>query len=247
MVDEWPIIEKKIPSFDMVFRPVVDPAQIEVGAGKPNDSSPGDERVSMTSTGKIRIGSDEERVFRRVDGVRTVQGIIDATGSGEFDVCRTLFDFLNRNLIAPAGHGSAEEADAAEAEPTGSAVPGYAVAGLVAALAIVGLLVHRDAPFAVSGVGDVPAGSFDVLREGALHARLRRLERGVEAWRATYGKPPQTLDELVQADLVPASYLQDPWSRPIRYEADAAGYVLSARDESGAARPDATVDRRGGR
>jgi len=86
-----------------------------------------------------------------------------------------------------------------------------------------------------------------VLREGALHARLRRLERGVEAWRATYGKPPQTLDELVQAGLVPASYLQDPWSRPIRYEAGAAGYVLSARDESGAARPDATVDRRGGR
>jgi hypothetical protein len=74
-----------------------------------------------------------------------------------------------------------------------------------------------------------------------------RLERGVEAWRATYGKPPGTLDELVQAGLVPAAYLQDPWSRPIRYEADAAGYLLSASDESGAARPGGTVDRRGGR
>jgi hypothetical protein len=246
MVDEWPIIEKKIPSFDMVFRPVVDPAQIEVGGGGPNESSPNVERT-LTSTGKIRIGSDEERVFRRVDGVRTVQAIIDATGSGEFEVCRTLFDFLNRNLIAPAGHGNADETDADEAEPTGSAVPGYAVAGLVAVLALVGLLVHRDAPFAVSGVGDVPTGSYEVLREGALHARLMRLERGVEAWRATYGKPPGTLEELVQAALVPASYLQDPWARPIRYEADGAGYVLSARDESGAARPDATVDRRGGR
>jgi hypothetical protein len=246
MVDEWPIIEKKIPSFDMVFRPVVDPAQIEVGSGGTNDSSPGVERV-LTSTGKIRLGSDEERVFRRVDGVRTVQAIIDATGSGEFEVCRTLFDFLNRNLIAPAGHGSSEEADAAEAEPAGSAVPGYAVAGLVAVLALVGLLVHHDAPFAVTGVGDVPAGSFDQLREGTLYPRLLRLQRGVEAWRATYGKPPGTLDELVQAGLVPASYLHDPWSRPIRYEADAAGYVLSASDESGAARPGATLDRRGGR
>ena len=166
MVDEWPIIEKKIPSFDMVFRPVVDPAQIQVGSDGTSDSSPGEERVSLTSTGKIRLGPDEERVFRRVDGVRTVQAIIDATGSGEFEVCRTLFDFLNRNLIAPAGHGSSEEADADEAEPTGSAVPGYAVAGLVAVLALVGLLVHRDAPFAVSGVGDLPAGSYEVLREG---------------------------------------------------------------------------------
>jgi len=247
MVDEWPIIEKRIPSFDMVFRPVVDPSQIEVGGGGTSDSSPGEERASLTSSGKIRLGPDEERVFRRVDGVRTVQAIIDATGSGEFEVCRTLFDFLNRNLIAPAGHGSAEEADAAEAEPTGSAVPGYAVAGLVAVLALVGLLVHRDAPFAVSGVGDLPAGSYEVLREGALYSRLMRLERGVESWRATYGKPPGTLDELVQAGLVPAAYLQDPWSRPIRYETDAAGYLLSASDESGAARPGGTVDRRGGR
>src|SRR5216684_2597739 len=33
MVDEWPIIERKIPSFDIVFRAAVEPSQIEVGAG----------------------------------------------------------------------------------------------------------------------------------------------------------------------------------------------------------------------
>ena len=102
MVDEWPIIEKKIPSFDMVFRPVVDPSQIEVGDGTSPEAS-GSGRVAATSTGRIRLAPEEERVFRRVDGVRTVQAIIDTTGSGEFEVCRTLFDFLNRNLIAPAG------------------------------------------------------------------------------------------------------------------------------------------------
>ena len=37
MVDEWPIIEKKIPSMDVVFRAVVDPSMIEVGAGGAND------------------------------------------------------------------------------------------------------------------------------------------------------------------------------------------------------------------
>src|SRR6185295_12031319 len=31
MVDEWPIIEKKIPSMDIVLRPVVDPSMIEIG------------------------------------------------------------------------------------------------------------------------------------------------------------------------------------------------------------------------
>ena len=246
MVDEWPIIEKKIPSLDIVFRPVVDAALIEVGAGSSPDGS-GDVKVA-SSTGRIRLAAEEERVFRKVDGVRTVQGIIDATGAGEFEVCRTLFDFLNRNLITPAGKGSnALRADDAEPVATGSPMPGYGLAVLVAVLALVGLLVHHGAPFAVTGLGSVLPGTYDVLREDALRSRLMRLERALEAWRVTNGRPPATLDELVQAGLVPPAYLVDPWSRPIRYEADATGYLLSAGDASGASRPGTTIDRRGGR
>ena len=247
MVDEWPIIEKKIPSFDMVFRPVIDPSQIEVGEGADSEGSGSAGRVAASSTGKIRLAGDEERVFRKVDGVRTVQGIIDATGSGEFEVCRTLFDFLNRNLISTAGRGAAAEAEEAEAEGTGSALPGYAVATLVSALALAGLLVQHRAPFAVTGLDSVLPGTYDVVKDGVLRSRLARLERAIEAWRATHGRPPTSLDELVPAGLVEPEYLVDPWARRIRYEADASGYRLSASDESGASRPGLSVDRRGGR
>jgi len=248
MVDEWPIIEKKIPSFDMVFRPVVDPSLIEVGEGAgPEGSGSSTGRVAATSTGRIRLGPEEERVFRRVDGVRTVQSIIDTTGSGEFEVCRTLFDFLNRNLIAPSGRGSAAQAEEPEAQGTGSAVPGYAVAALVSALALAGLLVQRRAPFAVTGLDSMLPGTYDVVSDGVLRSRLARLERAIEAWRATHGRPPTSLDELVAAGLVQPGYLLDPWARRIRYEADASGYRLSASDESGASRPGLTLDRRGGR
>ena len=41
-----------------------------------------------------------------------------------------------------------------------------------------------------------------------------------------------------------AASLVDPWSRPIRYEADSGGYLLCASDESAAG---VVVDRRGGR
>ena len=107
--------------------------------------------------------------------------------------------------------------------------------------------MHHSAPFAVTGLGSALPGTYDALRDDALRSRLMRLERGIEAWRATYGRPPATLDELVQAGLVPPGYLVDPWSRPFRYEANAAGYLLSASDESGASRPGTTIDRRGGR
>ena len=115
MVDEWPIIEKKIPSFDIVFRPVVDPSLIDVAAGGTPDTSVAERRVPASATGRIRLAAEEERVFRKVDGVRTVQAIIDGTGTGEFEVCRTLFDFLNRNLIAPAGRGTAPTLEESEA------------------------------------------------------------------------------------------------------------------------------------
>jgi hypothetical protein len=235
MVDEWPIIEKKIPSFDMVFRPAVDPSLVEVGAAAGAEAGAAEERTVATSTARIRLAAEEERVFRKVDGVRTVQGIIDATGSGEFEVCRTLFDFLNRNLIAPAGRGSAARAEQAEAEGEGSALPGYAVAVLVGALALAGFAVHRRTPFAVSGLGRVLPVSQDTLRDSALRARLARLERALEAWRAIHGRLPAALDELVAAGLVERSYLSDPWGRAIRYQPEGQGFRLSAGEAQGGA------------
>ena len=246
MVDEWPIIEKKITSFDMVFRPVVDPSLIEVGAATgPDSSSSSVDARGASATGKIRLGAEEERVFRKVDGVRTVQAIIDSTGSGEFEVCRTLFDFMNRNLIAPAGRDRAAQDERAEASAAAPAAPGYAVAALVSVLALAGTLVQCGSPFAVTGLAGVLPGTQDVVKDGVLQTRLVRLERAIEAWRATHGRPPTSLDDLVKAGLVERSYLFDPWSRRIRYEADASGYRLSASDEPG--RPGASVDRRGGR
>jgi hypothetical protein len=244
MVDEWPIIEKKIPSFDIVFRPVVDPSLIDVGAGSPSDEGGTDRRPS--ATGRIRLGADEERVFRKVDGVRTVQAVIDATGTGEFEVCRTLFDFLNRNLIAPAGRGSAASTEEVAARSAASPVAGYAVAALVAALAIAGLLVQSRRPFAVTGLGAFLEDEYAAVLDGAARARLARLEGAIDAWTATHGAPPASLEDLVRAGLADRSQLVDPWGRPFRYEPAPPGYLLSAVDDSGASRADATLDRRGG-
>src|SRR4029079_3595404 len=103
MVDEWPIIEKKIPSMDIVFRTVVDPALIEVGSADGEEGAT--KRSAASSSNKIRLTPEEERIFRKVDGTRTVQGIIDSTGLGEFDTCRILFDLLNRNLVSTVRRG----------------------------------------------------------------------------------------------------------------------------------------------
>ena len=168
MVDEWPIIEKKIPSFDIVFRPVVDPSLIEVGAGAGPDASGvgapgGGERDRAHPPGRRRRSASSARWTASARCRRSST----ATGAGEFEVCRTLFDFLNRNLIAPAGRGSAPSLEEAEAASAASAVPGYVVAVLVVSLALAGLLVQRRSPFAVTGLPPVLHRSYAAVLDGA--------------------------------------------------------------------------------
>src|SRR5260370_5402933 len=147
MVDEWPIIERKIPSFDIVFRAAVEPSQIEVGAGG-EEGGPGLSAHSRTpaSSAKIRLTPEEERIFRKVDGTRTVQAIIDASGAGECEVCRTLLGFLNRKISSQAGRGEARANRERVVESIASATPRDIVTGLVLVVAGVGGLTPVGPP-----------------------------------------------------------------------------------------------------
>ena len=61
MVDEWPIIEKKIPTFDIVFRPVVDPALIEVGAVTGPEGTGVEEGLAVGQRCPERVDDLDER------------------------------------------------------------------------------------------------------------------------------------------------------------------------------------------
>src|SRR6185436_5132624 len=106
--------------FDMVFRPVVEQSMVEIAPEGGEGMRP-----PAGASSKIRLGSQEELIFRKVDGTRTVQAIIDSAGLNEFDTCRILFDLLNRNLISTAGRGAAT-VEPVRAASSASPAPGYA-------------------------------------------------------------------------------------------------------------------------
>jgi predicted transcriptional regulator len=245
MVDEWPIIEKKIPSMDIVLRPVVDPSMIEVGeaeGGGIDDVLT--KRGAASSLSKIRLGADEERIYRKVDGTRTVQAIIDASGMGEFEVCRILFDLLNRNIISTAGRGDTPEAFAsARSEGPPSRLPGLVAMGVALALSLLSGAARWGTPFAVVGLPSLLSGSYALLLDAVSEARLGRLDRAVEAYGLATGGLPRTLEDLVKAGLVDRSYLKDPWERPYHYAQTEAGYLLSGLDAGGHKVPATTLER----
>ncbi len=72
-VDEWSVIEKKIPSFDMVF--VVD-----------------QERVSASSA---PLSTEQELIASLLDGTRDVSALVDETGMAEFEVGKAIFGLIS--------------------------------------------------------------------------------------------------------------------------------------------------------
>src|SRR6476469_3907690 len=84
-VDEWSLIEKKIPSFDLIFS--VDPAHL-------GESAP-------------ELSAEQRRLIRLLDGTRDVQAVIDESGLVEFEVGKALFGLITAGFAHRVGTSTA--------------------------------------------------------------------------------------------------------------------------------------------
>lgn len=102
-VDEWSVIEKKIPSLDLIF---------EVDR----------DRLSGADVG---LTTEQKTVVELLDGERTVEDLVEASGLSEFDVGKALYGLLQAGFAARVGRRGAEEpvepADLQEAKNLGTA------------------------------------------------------------------------------------------------------------------------------
>ena len=215
MVDEWPIIEKKIPSMDLVFGSVMDASLIETGG------------EGEAASNKVRLTDKEAKVFQKVNGSNTVQLIIDSSGLGEFETCHVLFDLLNRNIIASVGRGAATQALEGPAEAA-SPVLGYVLAAVAVVLSVAAIGLHLATPFAVLGRPSLLGEPSALLLENVSRARMEKLDRAVMAFRLAHGEVPPSLERLVEVALVDVSLLRDPWGSPYEYAVTQDGYSIRA-------------------
>jgi tetratricopeptide (TPR) repeat protein len=84
-VDEWSLIEKKIPSFDLIF--AVDPAHI-------GESAP-------------TLSAEQRRLLPLLDGGRDVAALIEASGLGEFELGKALFGLITAGFAHRVGTSAA--------------------------------------------------------------------------------------------------------------------------------------------
>ena len=89
-VDEWSLIEKKIPSFDLIF--VV-------------------ERQRLGSS-EVTLTPEQERLLPLIDGRRDVVQIVEDSGMLEFDVAKALYGFITAGFAHRLGRTRVETAAA---------------------------------------------------------------------------------------------------------------------------------------
>ncbi len=86
-VDEWSLIEKKIPSFDLVF------------ALDPGSTAPG-----------LDYSPEQQRLLPLLDGARDVRALIDETGQTDYEVCQALYGLIAAGLVHRVGTTTAAPA-----------------------------------------------------------------------------------------------------------------------------------------
>ncbi len=206
MVDEMPMIRRRLGSFDQIVHRIDRTASSGTGEPFPHDGTGGGEGLFP---GSAEASAQERLIYSLANGSRSIREILDLSRLGEFQACEA--------LISLRGRGEIEFSPAWEADPGGR--KGFAwlgqAAGVLLALLFVGLLVLTFSPGSSKG-GILQGGPFSSTRYLQLLQR-ERVERALEIYRIETGTYPASLPELTVEGLLRAEDLSASWGGQVSY------------------------------
>lgn len=244
MIDEWPIIEKRVRSYDMVFRKkLTDQEIVVVGAGEADEIDFDGESTRRgrrgTLSDKIRISQEEKSIYDLVDGTMTVSDIVEVSRLSEFDTNKALYELLTRDLIeevrglsAAAVIAQATPVDETEVAETPVPLP------LVLALVVVALVsIVTSIRNPLNTLTPVSGGISPVrnARKAISMQRIEMIGLAVDKFNDTQGQLPFELKELTP-EYVDASLLRDPWGNTYKFIPRSESYLVIGYTPEG--RPD---------
>lgn len=238
MVDEWPIIERRIKSDRMVLGRTEAAEQLELTVESIVDhdiefnfDSPGAATAKPNEERGITLAADEREVLNLVDGSRTVAEINDRSSLGEFDTFRILADLMTRNLVEEIRRPTAGEAAVQRRRlPERLLQATTTVLVFVAAGAAVATLDRNPvSPWKIGGQSDAT----EELHRAATKMRLENIEKAVEVFYLQTGSFPTELDLVSRSGYLREPDLLDSRGRPFGYRLSSGGYHVFAVGPSG--------------
>ncbi|MEE9219137.1 MAG: DUF4388 domain-containing protein [Acidobacteriota bacterium] len=244
MIDEWPIIEKKVRSLDMVFCKAEIDQEVEIDEAVSlieedmdfhlgEQESQEERSASADSAISIRLSTEEGRIYNLVDGRLNVQAIVDRSRMSEFDVCRVLYELLNRHLIIEATVAPSATRMAPQQGTGVQPLLMRAAAVLLALWCVVALARMVGAPRPLWPLADRSSESWSQIRTSISRSQIERLAFAIKVYYLAFGASPDSLESLIERGLARQRDLYDPWGRPYHFLTTQGGYILAAYDDSG--------------
>ncbi|HYI09259.1 MAG TPA: DUF4388 domain-containing protein [Thermoanaerobaculia bacterium] len=232
MIDEWPIIEKRIRSYDMVFRKKLTDQDIVVVGADDADEIDFDGHAAKKRKGasdSIRISQEEKSIYDLVDGTMTVNDIVEVARLSEFDTNKALYELLTRDLIeevrGPSAAAVVQQATPVdETEVAETPVPLPLVLVLVV-LALASLVTSVKNP--LNSFRPLTGGlsSITATRKAISLQRVEAIGQALEKYNDVNGRLPAELRDLTP-HYIDASLLRDPWGNAYKYLQPANRYLV---------------------
>jgi len=233
MVDEWPIIERRIPSMASVFKRVVDASQVQA---KGNEEEGLDGLLSgmggAGGGGKLALSADELLVFNAVDGKKSCTQIVESTPLHDFAVCRTLLDLMDRDVVALTDvKGTATKSRSGD---SGGAM-GQVFMAVALVVALFGVYRNLTSPFGVFGLPPLVQPAVNTALETRVREKLELADARVRGFRLAYGRLPASMDEIVSEGLATRASIEG-----VELKASARGYHVEMAGPEGPVRIERT-------
>jgi hypothetical protein len=212
MVDEWPVIRKRIPRYDLVFEKVKElPAPGPREGGEPQDER---RRGDFTT-----FGEAERRIYALVTPVRDVRKLIDLSCLGEFETCKALCNLVNLvylKALPALGDPDPLQDEVSVVDRVRGTLGRIAVSTVVLAGLVLVAVSSNLNPWSLSGSARMGFEE-SAVQQAVARAQVSRLEAALDVYRLEKGEYPPSLQALVDTRLVSTSDLRYPWRDPYYY------------------------------
>lgn len=249
MIDEWPIIEKRIRSYDMIFRKKLTDQEIVVVGAEDADEIDFDgtraPKKKRAGADKIRISEEEKQIYDLVDGLTTVGDIVEMSKLSEFDTNKALYELLTRDLIEEVRgqHVQAvlEQTPVDETEVAETPVP-LPLVVVLAAIAIISLGTSFKNPLNALGPFTRHTSSIRETKKAISVERIEAIGQAIEKYNTVNNHLPNALTELVP-NYISAQLLNDPWGNAYKYLQRPDKYLVIGFSPDGKADTDLFLSR----
>jgi competence protein ComGC len=247
MIDEWPLLEKKVPNLNIIYRKTGKSLEKDKAEGKSltaddlfGDNDDFSDLFNATKnmrTEDQNLEEEEERVFRFIDGKRTIKDIVLDAQMTDFDACHAIASILDKRLIEPLEQfridHKAQWADSRKKVDVKFPLGKIFLPVMITAM-LISIVMMNFIPLNILVPYQQNKNKIcNSYNESLSLNQIKRIASAVEIYYFCTRRYPSNLKDLVDEGLIRENTLRDPWGNPYSFKISENAYMLTGRDHKG--------------